>query len=82
MKVEWFRGVREDADRKEREQMVRSAKPTLEVLKQLLEARLRAVDDTQMSKADYENPSWAFKQADANGAKRTLQELIQLLTLE
>jgi len=31
---------------------------------------------------DYDNPSWAFKQAHVNGQKEMLEKIISLCTIE
>lgn len=82
MKVEWTRGLTTDESKKERKDLVLSARPTLKVLKELLEIRLKEKEEEQLKKAAYSNPNWAYLQADLTGAKRELQSLIELLTLE
>lgn len=39
-------------------------------------------DGVVPSKGDYDNPSWAYKQADRNGYLRAFQEIHDLLKLE
>ena len=82
MKTEWFRGLTTDEAKQERRELVKSARPTLEVLKGLLEKRLKDKADKQSSEALYLNPNWAYLQADSTGAMRELKTLIDLLTIE
>lgn len=40
---------------------------------------LRELLEREEKAPDYDCPSWAYKQADKNGAKRILRELIRVL---
>lgn len=82
MKVEWFRGTATDVEKQERRELVKAARPTLEILRKALEARLAEREAKETSLKLYESPSWAYMQADLTGSKRELKELIDLLTLE
>lgn len=44
-----------------------------------LEEKKAEVQSERLSKTDYDNSSWAFKQAELNGYERSLNELISLL---
>lgn len=46
---------------------------------QMLEEKRKSIQSERLSKEDYSNGSWAFKQADLNGYERGISELISLL---
>lgn len=48
----------------------------------ILEENINANHKYAISKERYEDPSWAFLQADANGYERALNEVISLLSDE
>lgn len=62
--------------------MVKSAKPTLDLLKQILVDRMVEVQKSMLSTQNYESPAWAEMQADRLGAIRELDYVISLLTLD
>ncbi len=49
-------------------------------LVKLLEEKIRSEQSVTISKDGYESPSWAYRQADSNGYKRGLFEIISLLS--
>ena len=71
---EWAR----HADRSEQEvlAMLEAARPTLDVLKNIIETRRR---NKRPTRGDYDNPSWAPKQAHDNGFNEALNEIEKLL---
>lgn len=79
MKVEWTTGVPAEL-KEERRQQVRSAEPTLTILKGMLEARLLTATITA-SRQDY-GPGWELRQVDAITQMRIYRDLIALLTLD
>lgn len=80
MKTEWTKGLSEP-DKKERRELIRSALPTLEVLKALLQERLEAAQVSASRTPDYA-PGWEHKQRDALVQARIYRDLIELLTLD
>lgn len=48
-------------------------------LKTLIEKKIESARTASLSKADYEIPNWAFKQADGIGYERALKEIIDLI---
>lgn len=45
----------------------------------ILEGKIEAYENASMSKDGYDCPNWAYKQADLQGYKRALKEVISLL---
>ncbi len=81
LKLDWFHGLKEE-EKRERKELVLSARPTLDVLRGILVKRLKELDVLETSKESYDSPSWALQQADLIGSKRELKRMIDLLTIE
>jgi hypothetical protein len=77
--IDWFRKISNQEDKKATEQAIRQAGGVLEILKDLLETRLRSISKT--NEDDYDSPSWAYLQAHKNGRIQDLEYVIRLLTL-
>lgn len=82
MNNDWLKDCKTEEAKDDRRKMVRSAAPTLNVLKTIVERYLRDEEAKRLSKAAYENPSWAYLQADGNGAVRILKLMQTLLDQE
>jgi hypothetical protein len=54
---------------------ISSSKDVLEKLEKIVKDKIKEVVLTE----DYDNPSWAFKQADRNGYNRALTEVLNIL---
>jgi hypothetical protein len=54
---------------------ISSSKDVLEKLEKIIKDKIKEVVLTE----DYDNPSWAFKQADRNGYNRALTEVLNIL---
>ena len=53
--------------------------PTIKRLKEIIDEGIRELEATRSD--DYESASWAYKQADMNGARRTLRKIKDLITI-
>ena len=76
VKLVWLSHIH---DLQERESFKRSLLANADIwdkLKSIIEDKL---EGKEMNYRDYDNPSWAFKQAHANGYKEALIELYDLL---
>lgn len=80
LKVEWLAGLKPE-DKAERADMIRSAGPTLRLLKSILEKRLDAKLAAMLGKQNYESASWPYAQADGIAEQRVLREIIELIDL-
>lgn len=72
----WLRKVAQDKEK--RETFTNSVltfidSPVGQRLYEILDELERELD--RPKEADYENPNWAYKQADYNGARRMLQKI-------
>ena len=74
MKTIWFMDLPKDKQEGFKRQ-VTSAKDVLEKLEEIVRYKLKDVVLTD----DYDNPSWAYKQADRNGYNRALTEVLNIL---
>ena len=59
------------------ERFVRSSRPVLDRLKDIIDS-LEDSDDP-VKRTDYDNPSWAYRQADHNGFARALKSIRDLI---
>lgn len=78
MKVSWTKGV----DKELAVDIRQNFKESLIMRKRLitlLDEKIAASQKTSRSKAEYENPNWAYLQADARGYERALVEIISLI---
>lgn len=51
-----------------------------ERLTAVLDKKIQSTKTNKLSVEAYENPSWAYLQADANGYERAIKEVISLLS--
>lgn len=77
MKLNWFSHLPKDQQEDFKKQ-IRSATDVLERLAQILQEKQTEV----VLSTDYDNPSWAYKQADRNGYDRALTEVINLINVK
>lgn len=78
MKTIWFKGIPE-ADIEMHKKSVLASKFLLDILKEVCYNSISELDNA--SAADYDSPSWAYKQADKNGARRAYQRIIDICTI-
>lgn len=80
MKTAWTKGVTD----KQVIQDIRSTfKASLVIrarLSDMLDGKIVATEKARMSADEYECPNWAYKQADAQGYKRALSEILSLIS--
>ena len=78
MKSSWTLGCKPQQMEEVRKEYASS--PVLrERLHKLLQDKLDVSEQTSQAKVNYEKPSWAYHQADANGYKRAINEIISLI---
>jgi hypothetical protein len=74
MKTIWFMDLPKDQQEDFKKQ-VSSSKDVLEKLENILKTKIKEITLSE----DYDNPSWAYKQADRNGYNRALTEVLNIL---
>lgn len=82
MRVDWYAHIKDEQDKADRKQKVEKFVEAWGIAKDVLQEKLKTVEKTSVSKAEYESPSWPYLQADHVGYMRALREVIELLTLE
>jgi hypothetical protein len=78
MKTVWFS---KNKNKEEVKAQLVAAAPALKLLKELL-IDLKNSKEYNQKKPNYEVSNWALEQADYIGSLRTLQEVIDLITIE
>lgn len=76
IKAVFFSDSKESKD-KVKDDFVRGA-DALERLTKVLRSKL----PEKILAVDYENPSWAYKQADRNGYERAIKEVLDLIDIQ
>lgn len=84
---DWFKGIKKTDDdyaekKKARLAELKAAEPAFRVLKTLLERDIDNRRSSQVSNQRYEEPQWAYKQADLNGSIREIERILKMLPLE
>ena len=79
MKTQWYKGLDSDA-KKEIQLHFNGSVMLRRRLTEILEGKVVSKDRESMDATQYENPNWAYKQADAQGYKRAINEIISLIT--
>lgn len=77
--VTWTKHLRKEEDKKNLELALRNSVVVLGRLYEILEEKERELTSKELSHEAYSNASWAYAQADINGARRVLRDLKKLL---
>jgi hypothetical protein len=78
MKVSWFKECKTKEEKEQVRKLIYSNKEGFDRLKDILEPMLKEALPT----ADYDSPSWAYKQADRIGYNRALTTVLELINLD
>jgi len=78
VKAAWFKDCKSKKQKEAVAQVLQSNRESLDRLKEILEPMLK---DTTPA-ADYDSPSWAYKQADRNGFNRAVTTVLDLINLD
>jgi hypothetical protein len=78
MKASWFKECKTKEDKEQVRKLLYSNKEGFDRLKDILEPMLKEALPT----ADYDSPSWAYKQADRIGYNRALTTVLELINLD
>lgn len=62
--------------------LVLGSSMVLGILRKIVEDKIAELDQTEISTTAYDNPSWAYKQAHINGAKKSLKDMLLLIPNE
>lgn len=75
--LRWCKNLKDPGEAKAFERFVQGSWPVLDRLKEIIEEM--DVSDAPSKKQDYNNPSWAYRQADHNGYARALKSIKDLI---
>ena len=78
MKTIWKNGLTAE-QKKEVEAIFQGSHALRERLTTILEGKVSSAVTESTSKSSYEDPNWAFRQADNVGYRRALQEILSIL---
>ena len=81
MKTIWFKDCKSEKDREDLKISLRNDS-NLYLLRELLEAELRDLDNREVSTQDYSTASWSHLQAHRNGYRQHLVQTQNLLNFE
>lgn len=76
VKLAWISHIQDLQEREKFKRDLLARQDIWDKLRSILEAKL---EGTEMHFRDYDNPSWAYKQAHANGYRDALLEVYDLL---
>lgn len=78
MKTAWTKGLEPDAA-KEIKLHFNGGVQLRKRLSHILDDKINTKERESMKSSEYENPNWAYKQADAQGYKRAMKEILSLI---
>lgn len=78
----WTKHLKDQRDVERFQQALRSAKPTLERLYEIMTEEINKLDRSETNPASYDTPSWSHKQAHKNGFRQYHQLLEKLIDLD
>lgn len=79
MYTKWTSHLKTPDDKKRFENQVTGSKPVLERLITLIDEDLKAIEEAEQ---DFDNSSWAYKEAYLIGAKKELRKYRKLINLD
>lgn len=82
MQIDWTKHLTTEEDKKRFEQTVQSAKPVLDRLKQIIQAKEEALGREEMSLKSFEEPNWEYKQAFKNGIRHAYTGMKTMIDLD
>lgn len=78
--TKWTEHIKDPEKKKEFEKLLRHSNLSLGRLKEIAEDLLASLNRIEVKSEVYDNPNWAYKQADTNGMRRAYANIIQLLS--
>lgn len=79
MQTKWFSSLPK-SEQEDFKKLVLGSKKVLDKLHEICYNTIQ--NEVKTQEADYDSPSWAFKQADRNGYIRAYRELLALVDLD
>ncbi len=78
----WTKHLTDQSEKEGFEKSVKSARPVLNRLKDILKEQEKSLDRYELLEGEYDNPAWAHKQAFRNGQRSALIKLLDLVNLD
>ena len=75
--TKWFKYTKNDQERRELTQTINNSRYILDLLERIIQDEITEEEKTKLD--DYNSPSWAYRQADRNGALRVLRQILTLI---
>jgi len=82
MLSEWTRHLKDQKDKSDFEDQIKSYRPVLERLQQLIEAKAKTLEVAEYSVKDFDTPNWEVKHAWRVGGRAFAHYVTQLLNLD
>lgn len=82
MYADWTRHISDPKEREEFERSIQGSKRVLQRLASLLDERTASIDASEISVKQFDNPSWAYKQAFQNGFRASNAITKKLINLD
>jgi hypothetical protein len=76
----WLQWAKTDEERQKVTSIVLGGHDVLQLLAKVVEKMIEEHDTNKL--ADYDSPSWAYRQADRNGVVRTLKTILTLTNVK
>lgn len=80
MKSIWYSHLKTVDEQEEFKKNVLGSKIVLDKLKEIVYNKSKSQEKS--TTADYDSPSWAYRQADKVGYSRALEEIMSILTMD
>jgi hypothetical protein len=75
--TKWYSHIKDKEEVEEFQQRITLAKPVLERLNTIIEGKLATANANSTNQ--YDQASWAYKQADLNGYNRAMRDIINYI---
>jgi len=75
--TKWFKYTKNEQERIELTQTINNSRYILDLLERIIRDEITEEEKTKLD--DYNSPSWAYRQADRNGALRVLRQILTLI---
>lgn len=78
MNIKWTAGLSEEQANTIKD-LVKRNTILIGRFREIVSNKMQSSERKQISEKEYDNPSWAYKQADSNGYQRALKEILELI---
>ncbi len=79
MKTVWTKGCADEEEKAERLSLFKQSANLRKLLTTIVETKVREIEKTSFAVGGYDCPNWAYKQADTQGYKRAMSEILSLI---